>query len=425
MAADHQISSYLRILEGDGDIEEKRNAFDVLRLHFTTPISNRSLEYAQELQRVFALRFPPWDAPPLELKSRQLLADQIRGVVFGCALGDAIGLSTEFLSIEQVQRYYPDTHVFRPSANVLPDLHRVNFPHGDWTDDTDQLILILQTLLECGGSFDGSTFAHKLKDWFREGFPSLGDSGGAGMGRTTSMVVHHPSFLDHPRQAALDVWERSGRVVAPNGAAMRTAITGVPFFWNPETVDETTRAFCTATHADPRCVATCLVVAGLVRRMLDRTSKLDHQAPSIPATAAWVEEAISLAVEHAISATPELSSEHATELRSYASNQSLADLQLANRRSIGYTFKVMGAGLWALRAVARNDASPAQVFEQIARAAGDADTNGAVAGALVGCLVGLHALPYVADLPYGGWLEAWVQKVLFMMKLPIEQRASY
>lgn len=111
-------------------------------------------------------------------------------------------------------------------------------------------------------------------------------------------------------------------------------------------------------HVDPRSVATCLVVAGFVGRMLDRTSKLNHQAPPIPANAAWVEEAISLVVEHAIAATPELSNEHArTPFLRWRSI--LVYLQLASQSSIsiGYTFKVMGTGLRALRAVARNDAS--------------------------------------------------------------------
>jgi ADP-ribosylglycohydrolase len=33
--------------------------------------------------------------------------DQIRGVIFGQAFGDALGLGTDFMSIDQVQHHYP------------------------------------------------------------------------------------------------------------------------------------------------------------------------------------------------------------------------------------------------------------------------------------------------------------------------------
>lgn len=47
------------------------------------------------------------------------------------------------------------------SRGLYPDLHRASFPPGDWTDDTDQLVLILQTLLENWGRENGVLFASK------------------------------------------------------------------------------------------------------------------------------------------------------------------------------------------------------------------------------------------------------------------------
>ena len=38
------------------------------------------------------------------------------------------------------------------------DSHRIRWVQGDWTDDSDQMILILQTLLERNGQVIGSDY---------------------------------------------------------------------------------------------------------------------------------------------------------------------------------------------------------------------------------------------------------------------------
>ena len=58
----------------------------------------------------------------------------------------------------------------------------------------------------------------------------------------------------------------------------------------------------------------------------------------------------------------------------------------------------------------------ASVLRRVVAEGGDADTNGAVAGALLGCRVGFSGLPaaWVAELAHASWLEAHVQKLLLM-----------
>ena len=48
---------------------------------------------------------------------------------------------------------------------------------GDWTDDTDQLLLILQMIVERGGTVDRCAFAKKMDNWRKRGFIELGDYG--------------------------------------------------------------------------------------------------------------------------------------------------------------------------------------------------------------------------------------------------------
>ena len=59
-------------------------------------------------------------------------------------------------------------HFFTKDRNLeyemkLDDSHRIRWAQGDWTDDSDQMILILQTLLERNGQVIGS---HIWRLWF-------------------------------------------------------------------------------------------------------------------------------------------------------------------------------------------------------------------------------------------------------------------
>ncbi|CAF5177449.1 unnamed protein product, partial [Rotaria magnacalcarata] len=90
---------------------------------------------------------------------------------------------------------------------------------GDWTDDTDQWILILDTLTE--GKGDEKVFAKKLKRWIENGFREVGDSVGMGLGANVQQVVYSDGYLTDPLKISEMVWERSNRQAAPNGAVMR------------------------------------------------------------------------------------------------------------------------------------------------------------------------------------------------------------
>lgn len=72
----------------------------------------------------------------------------------------------------------------------------------------------------------------------------------------------------------------------------------------------------------------------------------------------------------------------------------MRELKLADRNSIGYTLKCMGAGFWSLK---KNDFREA--LQKIVLEGGDADTNGAVVGAMLGC-----KLRHTTKLP-----ESWTK----------------
>ena len=148
-----------------------------------------------------------------------MLADRIRGTLFGAALGDAAGLATEFLSSAEARAFYGEAD-FRPGRPVYPDEHRMMWCAGDWTDDTDQQVLIMQSLLHCAGRADACDFASRLLSWRSSGFPELGDQSAAGLGQTTKAVLNDPEFATAPRKAAA----AHSASIPSNGGVMRTPI---------------------------------------------------------------------------------------------------------------------------------------------------------------------------------------------------------
>ena len=77
--------------------------------------------------------------------------------------------------------------------------------------------------------------------------------------------------------------------------------------------------------------------------------------------------------------------------------------------------------LLAKRAAQNHSLSFLDAIKEVVREDGDANTNAAVTGALVGCLRGYARLPRraVSAMPNVVWLEAWTQKLLFMLRLPV------
>ncbi|KAI8827129.1 ADP-ribosylation/Crystallin J1 [Fimicolochytrium jonesii] len=445
------------------------------------------------------------------------LRDKIKGCIYGAALGDALGLATEFMTRQDAYRIYGANGEKLALDNMHADRHRCKWEKGDWTDDTDHLVILLCSVLATGGELDQRDFARRLKKWAGTGFLTL-EKAALGIGATVGMVLSHKNFETDPVGAAYDVWNHKDRNLAANGAVMRTAVLGcldyqheTKVFWNAVNA-------CRITHADPRCIFSCVVVCVLISRMLrgdfqkpwvpvtpeeqraDKTPpaaqpitsqkpyrlpeqyKPDPDSPPPSPKVSWTNLLAKLSLSppphsedrrwraiydrlaERIKATP-MSFEkhpagepappfafpptdpqlfedvravveaykpcldfHATEIHSQPSphedlitthclTPSIAPLNLSGPAGIGYTLKCLGAALFChTRTI--SPSQPAEDFKKIMTGlimeAGDADTNAAVAGALVGCRVGFSGLPgeWVAGLKHREWLEERVEALV-------------
>ncbi len=280
------------------------------------------------------------------------LADRVVGGVLGLALGDALGAPFEGLRAEEVPSPLP--------ALVLPGPGR---PPGYTTDDTALARNLVRSLAERSG-FDPEDLLRRHVAWFR--------AGGFGIGSLTRRVLSRVARGEPPAEAARAAWEERGPAVsAGNGSVMYCAPLGLAHALRPEALTELAPALSALTHYDGRC----------------RTAVL---AVSVAAAALARGEARGAAVEAALAAAA-----------GRPGGGELAELLEVVGRSravdgpdMGYCLLTAAVALQTLRDVDGFEDG----LRRVVGLGGDTDTNGAVAGALLGTAVGRGGLP-------PAWLE--------------------
>lgn len=283
------------------------------------------------------------------------LKDRMRGCLMGLAVGDALGFGAEFMSKSQVAIHYPDG--LKQYKDIVVDRWRKEEHIGHWTDDTDMMLAILDSILENKELKPQSVAEHFIR-WV--------ETSPWDMGMLTSDVLNSPSYLSNPMACAKREWENSGRNSAGNGGLMRTAITAVWKYDDWEAIKKNTVDVCRLTHYDPRCVGSCVVLCFMLykiwrneictkRELLELSKEFD--------------ERIGKFIEFG-----------------YRDNLPMLVLDGPDK---GYTLKAMATAIWAYN-FAENYFDGIQ---QIIMEGGDADTNCAIAGPILGAKFGYDSIP--------------------------------
>ena len=280
--------------------------------------------------------------------------DKIYGTIFGQAIGDALGLGTEFMSKKEVREKYPDG--LKEYSQIIRDYHRAKFQPGSWSDDTDMMLCIANAIIEDKG-INLHTIARNFKQWVYA--PET-----RGVGQTTLKVLSIAEYVEKPHQVAELIWRMTRTKNAANGSVMRTAIIGL----KKENVAQTAEDVCKLTHFDPRCVGSCVIVSEIINHLI------------------WHDEQLSYSQIITIGNKYDKSIAEYIDKAYYNGFESL---ELDEPSSIGYTLKALGSALWCL--FHAND------FEEgllrVVNEGGDADTNAAVACAMLGAKFGYTSIP--------------------------------
>lgn len=279
--------------------------------------------------------------------------NRIRGVIYGQAIGDALGLGTEFMDDAEMTMKYPNG--LRHYADIYQDSHRKRWKVGEWTDDTDMMLCIANAVIEDKG-VNLTNIAKNFKAW--------ADDKPLGIGNNTYKVLSFGDYVDKPFEAAKLVWEMSNRQSAANGGLMRTSIVGL----FPKAVEQCAVDICRLTHYDPRCIGSCVIVSSLLNSLVYDSEPLSY---------------------HQILDLGKKYDERIAEYVDLSLNADIRALELQNEKSMGYTLKTLAASLWAYW----NASSFEEGLLAVVNAGGDADTNGAVACAILGAKFGFETIP--------------------------------
>ncbi len=305
------------------------------------------------------------------------LSDRITGVILGTAVGDALGLPREGLSRGRVRRMF----------GAGPLRHRLVFGCGMISDDTEHTCLVGQALLRSPDDADrfAQSLAWRLR-WWLLGLP-------AGVGMATGRAI-------------LKLWcgfppDGSGVWSAGNGPAMRAALLGACLADDPDRLRQFIRASTRLTHTDPRAETGASLVA-LAAAHASRTT--GEFAPG------EMLDALRAAVPAGDEELSEILGRFAEDFRRGASTEDYAANLGLHHGVSGYIYHTVPVALYCwLRA--RGNFRLA--LEDGIGLGGDADTVGAIVGALCGATVGARGIPpeWLAGLMEWPRSERWMREL--------------
>ncbi|KAF1926928.1 ADP-ribosylglycohydrolase [Didymella exigua CBS 183.55] len=289
-------------------------------------------------------------------------AEKIFGCIIGSALGDTIGLYTEFLSESRCEIAYPTREFTLLEPRTEPGLPALDRP-----------------------AFD--------------------------IGVNVGAVSGSKQFLQDPFKCATGRWIKGGRVAAPNGSLMRTHPVGV--IGVNLTEEQTWRLSVDVgrtMHVDPRCVVACCISVGLIRQLLcGQTQTEQDMDAAVERAYKWVRKQYDIMNPDPSAGLTESQIRKHLDRQEFAMHvyaQTLETLQLDDQMKMGYVYKCLGSVILALRLVIRRILrisiavgmiEEAELFEnsivQLIMEGDDADTNGAATGALLGAYLGYANSP--------------------------------
>ena len=300
-------------------------------------------------------------------------ADRLSGAALGCLCGDALGMPVEGWSASAIAQRHGRLQTMLPGR----------LPAGSYTDDSQMMIAILETLA-ARGALDPAHLAGRFVAGFEPG---------RGYGGRIQGVME--------RLAGGEAWDRAGTDSFGNGGAMRVGVLGVYYADDEPALTRAALEQCRITHHHPQALAGAVaqaLAAGLACRLgrqgerPDPRAFVDHLVERVRPLDAHLAQRLA--------DMPELPLGHEETLR-----QALTQAYARDVRAAEAVPPALGCFLGA------RDAQQAVVLA--VSLGGDTDTIGAMAGTLAGAWAGREAWPadWLAALENGPAGRDYVQEL--------------
>ncbi|WP_287153193.1 ADP-ribosylglycohydrolase family protein [Candidatus Solincola tengchongensis] len=283
----------------------------------------------------------------------ELNPSRFSGCLLGLAIGDALGMPLEGMRASTIRRRLGRVREFMDAPWRM-------LKAGQWTDDTKMMLCHARSILERKG-VDVEDTAHKFVEWFESG-------DWRGIGNSTYQSIQRLRAGVRPGESGA-----RGEMAAGNGAAMRIAPVGLVDCLDLERLHREVREVSVITHANPEAVAGAQAVAFAVAL----AARGDLDPPSL------IAETVRFIGPCAVS-------ERLLLAERFLAEGMEPEEALARLGTSGYVVETVASAFFCFLR------TPGDFEETVSRAVEgglDADTTGAVAGAISGAFNGLEGIP--------------------------------
>jgi ADP-ribosyl-[dinitrogen reductase] hydrolase len=276
-------------------------------------------------------------------KDHALLRDRFRGALIGLAVGDALGAPLEFQPARSPDNYVVDM-VGGGWLRLAP---------GEWTDDTQLTLATVESLLQ-RRVFDPDDIARRFVTWYESNPPDVGNH--------TRRVLEAIRRTVPWEQASAEA-QRYAPDNAPNGSLMRCAPLALFFYRNPDYVAGLSQVLSRITHAHPDCENACAYLNVAISFLLNGESR---------------DAALAAASGSCTDASEELRERIERAMQPH--NETVPT---------GWVLDTLEVAIWAFMHTSNFESA---LLVAVNRGS-DADTVGAITGALAGACYGLSGIP--------------------------------
>lgn len=300
-------------------------------------------------------------------KNKNMTLEDIKSILFGVAVGDALGVPVEFKTRE---------YLINNPVNSMLEYGTHSQLAGTWSDDTSMTLCLAEALTE--ENFELNSVGKNFQKWAHEAYWSARGEV-FDIGNTTYEAINNLSNVDNAKYAGLTDVGSNG-----NGSLMRISPLLI-ISYNKSNIKRynLTKKVSSITHGHSTSIISCFYYLEFLRQILfkhrDKYDMYQFIKPRIKHTLKF-----------------KLISTGQIKPFDRLLNGDIHKLPESDIRSDGYVLSALEASVWCLL----NTESYEEAVLKAVNLGSDTDTTAAITGALAGLLYG-----------YGNIPEKWINKI--------------